>query len=378
MALMPKSGRKASKGKKWPPSAPLDQLLQPQGQARAGARRSQRADGKRQGDGRHAHRPHPADHPRDRRQGRQGDPALHFGRPKNGPDEANCLKPVGQVSAPSRSRPVGFCVADCIGDVAEKRRRRDEGRRRCCSRTPASTRARKERSRHCGGWSGEAWRRLMSTTPSRLRIARTPRPKACALEAAGLCRPYDAGGTRGARRCALGNPEEARRSHRRRRWFRPSSTCSAIREEGGHTSSSAAAWRTRFAARGVKVGKSLRTRPRRHRARDRGKAKAAGCEIVLPVDGLFAKEFHAHATTIDDVAHIHDDEMMLDVGPKSVAHVEAKLATAKTLVWNGPFGAFEIAPLRHRHRRGRAQGRRADARQVRSCRSPAAAIRWPR
>ena len=76
------------------------------------------------------------------------------------------------------------------------------------------------------------------------------------------------------------------------------------------------------------------------------KAKAAGCEIVLPVDGLFAKEFKAHAAhRIDDVAHIHDDEMMLDVGPKTVAHVEAKLAGAKTLVWNGPFGAFEIAPF---------------------------------
>ena len=67
---------------------------------------------------------------------------------------------------------------------------------------------------------------------------------------------------------------------------------------------------------------------------------------MLPVDGLFAKEFKAHAAhRIDDVAHIHDDEMMLDVGPKTVAHVETFLQAAKTLVWNGPFGAFEIAPF---------------------------------
>ena len=104
---------------------------------------------------------------------------------------------------------------------------------------------------------------------------------------------------------------------------------------------------TFLAARGVKVGKSLCEHDLAATAREiEEKAKAAGCEIVLPVDGLFAKEFKAHAEhRIDDVAHIHDDEMMLDVGPKTVAHVEAKLMGAKTLVWNGPFGAFEIAPF---------------------------------
>ena len=104
---------------------------------------------------------------------------------------------------------------------------------------------------------------------------------------------------------------------------------------------------TFLAARGVKVGKSLCEHDLAATAREiEEKAKVAGCEIVLPVDGLFAKEFKANAAhRIDDVAHIHDDEMMLDVGPKTVAHVEAKLAGAKTLVWNGPFGAFEIAPF---------------------------------
>lgn len=104
---------------------------------------------------------------------------------------------------------------------------------------------------------------------------------------------------------------------------------------------------TFLAARGVNVGKSLCEHDLVGTARDiEAKAKAAGCEIILPVDGLMAKEFKAHAPhRIDDVAHVHADEMILDVGPKTVAHVEAKLATARTLVWNGPFGAFEIAPF---------------------------------
>jgi len=104
---------------------------------------------------------------------------------------------------------------------------------------------------------------------------------------------------------------------------------------------------TFLAARGVKVGKSLCEHDLAGTAREiEGKAKAAGCEILLPVDALLAKDFKAHAAhRIDDVAHVHDDEMILDVGPKTVAAVEAKLASMKTLVWNGPFGAFELQPF---------------------------------
>ncbi len=104
---------------------------------------------------------------------------------------------------------------------------------------------------------------------------------------------------------------------------------------------------TFLAARGVKVGKSLCEHDLVATAREiEDKARAAGCEIVLPVDALVAKEFKPHAAhRIDDVAHVHDDEMILDVGPKTVALVEARLAGARTLVWNGPFGAFEIPPF---------------------------------
>lgn len=104
---------------------------------------------------------------------------------------------------------------------------------------------------------------------------------------------------------------------------------------------------TFLAARGVKVGKSLCEHDLADTAREiEAKAKAAGCEILIPSDGLLAKEFKAHAAhRIDDVAHVHDDEMILDAGPKSVAQIEKKLEDMKTFVWNGPVGAFELAPF---------------------------------
>jgi phosphoglycerate kinase len=104
---------------------------------------------------------------------------------------------------------------------------------------------------------------------------------------------------------------------------------------------------TFLAARGVKVGKSLCEHDLVATAREiEAKAKKAGCQIILPVDAVVAKEFKAGAAnrTID-VSAVVADEMILDAGPKSVAAVNAALAKAKTLVWNGPMGAFEIAPF---------------------------------
>ncbi|MFC1673691.1 phosphoglycerate kinase [Pseudomonadota bacterium] len=75
-------------------------------------------------------------------------------------------------------------------------------------------------------------------------------------------------------------------------------------------------------------------------------AAANGCEIVLPVDLVVAAEFAAGAENkvvgLDDIPA---DMMALDIGPASVADVEQRLEGCKTLVWNGPFGAFEIAPF---------------------------------
>jgi phosphoglycerate kinase len=104
---------------------------------------------------------------------------------------------------------------------------------------------------------------------------------------------------------------------------------------------------TFLAAQGKKVGKSLAEHDLADTARDiLAKAKAGTCEIVLPVDAVAAKEFKANAPSrVVDVDHVGDDEMILDIGPRSVEHVVSVLARAKTLVWNGPFGAFELEPF---------------------------------
>ena len=104
---------------------------------------------------------------------------------------------------------------------------------------------------------------------------------------------------------------------------------------------------TFLAALGKAVGKSLCEKDLLDTARDvLNTAKASGCEIVLPVDATVASEFKAHATNkVVSVDAVGADDMILDIGPQSIKHVSEKLAQAKTLVWNGPFGAFELVPF---------------------------------
>jgi phosphoglycerate kinase len=95
------------------------------------------------------------------------------------------------------------------------------------------------------------------------------------------------------------------------------------------------------------VGASLCERGLAGTARDiMSKAKSKGCEIVLPIDAVVAKKFEAHApsraVSIDSVG---EDDMILDIGPRSIEHVISVLARVKTVVWNGPFGAFELEPF---------------------------------
>jgi phosphoglycerate kinase len=100
-------------------------------------------------------------------------------------------------------------------------------------------------------------------------------------------------------------------------------------------------------AQGVDVGKSLAEADQVAVVKGITEAaKAAGCEIVLPVDGIVAKEFKAGAASeARDNASIPVDGMILDIGPKSVARLIDLLQTCKTVLWNGPVGAFEIAPF---------------------------------
>jgi len=104
---------------------------------------------------------------------------------------------------------------------------------------------------------------------------------------------------------------------------------------------------TFLAARGVKVGKSLCEHDLAEAARAvEARAKAGGCEILLPSDAVVASEFKADAphrvARLDDIGA---GEMILDIGPRSIEAVTAKLRETATLVWNGPVGAFELAPF---------------------------------
>ena len=76
------------------------------------------------------------------------------------------------------------------------------------------------------------------------------------------------------------------------------------------------------------------------------KAKASGCEIVLPVDVVVANELaEGVETSVCGVNEITSDAGALDQGPASIARLKDKLANTRTILWNGPLGAFEIAPF---------------------------------
>ncbi|MGF9692124.1 phosphoglycerate kinase [Rhizobium sp. 0TCS1.26] len=104
---------------------------------------------------------------------------------------------------------------------------------------------------------------------------------------------------------------------------------------------------TFIAARGTSVGKSLCEHDLAETAKQiMIEAANARCAIVLPVDGVVAREFKAGAANeVVDIEAIPADAMMLDVGPKSVEVITGWIERAETLVWNGPLGAFEIEPF---------------------------------
>jgi phosphoglycerate kinase len=104
---------------------------------------------------------------------------------------------------------------------------------------------------------------------------------------------------------------------------------------------------TFLAAQGKPIGKSLTENDLIPQARDiLAKAASLGREIVLPVDAVVADKLAERVPTrVVDVDAVAAADMMLDIGPRSVEHVVSVLARSKTLVWNGPFGAFEIEPF---------------------------------
>ena len=104
---------------------------------------------------------------------------------------------------------------------------------------------------------------------------------------------------------------------------------------------------TFLAAQGVGVGKSLCEHDLLDTAREiMAKAEAQGCTLLLPADVVVAREFKANAASETVPATgCPEDAMILDAGPQAVAAVAEQFETSKTLVWNGPLGAFEIEPF---------------------------------
>src|SRR5215204_1833759 len=198
-----------------------------------------------------------------------------------------------------------------------------------------------------------------STTPSRQPIGRMHRPKVsattCPLMPGAACRPNST-------RCKKRLRRRSNRPLRRLKRFLQRPVAAIV---GGAKISSkldllgnliakvdiliigGAMANTFLAAQGKNVGKSLCEDELAGTARDiLAKAQARDCEIVLPVDVVVAKKFEANAPSrVVDVDHVRADEMILDIGPRSVEYAVSVLARAKTLVWNGPFGAFEMEPF---------------------------------
>jgi phosphoglycerate kinase len=104
---------------------------------------------------------------------------------------------------------------------------------------------------------------------------------------------------------------------------------------------------TLLAASGKEIGKSLAEPKFADIARQIvAEADAAHCKLVLPVDAVVASRLEpdVRVETVD-IDSVGQNQMILDIGPRTISQAVGMLASARTLVWNGPVGAFEIAPF---------------------------------
>jgi phosphoglycerate kinase len=269
----------------------------------------------------------------------------HFGRPKGGPDEANSLKPVAAAVEEIVRRPVAF-AADCMGktaaDAIAKMKNGDvlllentrfyKGEEKndqafveelaklgdlyvndafsAAHRAHASTEG---VARKLPAYCGRAMQKELEALT--LALGNPARPVAAIVGGAKVSTKLD----------LLGNLVNK---------------VDTLIIGGGMAN-------TFLFAEGKHVGKSLCEKDLADTARSIvAAAEKAKCRILLPVDATVAKELKAHTPAhVVDVDHVADDEMILDIGPKSVAGVEEVLRQIKTLVWNGPPGAFETPPF---------------------------------
>ncbi len=100
-------------------------------------------------------------------------------------------------------------------------------------------------------------------------------------------------------------------------------------------------------ANGVDMGASLCEKDMSNSAQSiMTKAKSVGCEIILPKDVVVVQELKENAPyKCVDISNIPQDHMAIDIGEQSIAYISEKIRLSKTVVWNGPFGVFEIKPF---------------------------------
>ncbi|MGM4904257.1 phosphoglycerate kinase [Tardiphaga sp. 866_E4_N2_1] len=268
----------------------------------------------------------------------------HFGRPK-GRDDKNSLKPVAAALADVIKKPVAF-ADDCVGDVAAKAvGAMKDGDILCLENTRFHSAEEKNDPAFVAELAklGDIWVNDAFSAAHRAHAS---------TEGLGHKLPAYAGRTMQAELDALGKALDA-----------PTKPVIAI--VGGAKVSSkidllenlvtkvdalvigGGMANTFLHAQGVKVGKSLCEKDLAATAlRIIGKAEASGCAIILPVDAIVAFHFAAntpsHAYGLDAIP---DEGMILDVGPQSIERINAAIDDAATLVWNGPVGAFEMAPF---------------------------------
>src|SRR5438105_14073754 len=268
----------------------------------------------------------------------------HFGRPK-GRDAKDSLKPVAAALGKVIKKPVTF-ADDCIGEVAGKAvAAMRDGDILCLE----NTRFHKEEENNDPAFSdelaqvGDIWVNDAFSAAHRAHAS---------TEGLGPKLPAYAGRTMQAELDALGKALEAptkpviaiiggaKVSSKIDLLENLVSKVDALVIGGGMAN-------TFLHAQGVAIGKSLAEKDLAATAlRIIGKASTANCAIILPVDAVVAFHFAAnspsHAYGLDAIP---PEGMILAVGPQSVARVHAAIDDAATLVWNGPLGAFEMAPF---------------------------------
>jgi phosphoglycerate kinase len=269
----------------------------------------------------------------------------HFGRPKGGPDEANSLKPVAAAVAEIIKRPVAFAT-DCIGKTAaDAIAKMKNGDVLLLENTRFHKGEEKNDPAHVDALAklGDVY--INDAFSAAHRAHATTEGLAHKLPAhAGRAMQKELE----ALEAALGNPKRpvaaivggAKVSTKLELLGNLVNKVDVLIIGGGMAN-------TFLMAQGKVVGRSLVERDLLDTAQKiMDQAKAAKREIVLPVDAVVAEKFEANAPSrVVDVDHVGDADMILDIGPKSIEHVVSVLARAKTLVWNGPFGAFEMPPF---------------------------------